>query len=97
VHLLYASIVGAAAWVLTSIGGASASTKYWIWVATALNFLVPTGAVIDKFWAPHSAWAAPLGAIRNLTEGRTPVALGVESPSDSERTKKLLDGWGDVL
>jgi hypothetical protein len=45
VHLLYASIVGAAAWVLTSIRGASSTTKYWIWVVTALNFTVPTGAL----------------------------------------------------
>jgi hypothetical protein len=30
VHLLYASIVAWAAWVLTSIRGASATTKYWL-------------------------------------------------------------------
>ena len=81
VHLLYASVVGAAAWVLTSIRGARATTKYWIWVVTALNFIVPTGAVIDKLWAPHLAWAAPLAAIGDpiwdLTEGRTAVVLGV--------------------
>ena len=29
-RLLYASIVGSAAWVLTSIRAASATTKYWI-------------------------------------------------------------------
>lgn len=63
VHLLYASMVGAAAWVLTSIRGASATTKYWIWVMTAFNFVVPTGAIVDKLWAPHLAWAAPLGAL----------------------------------
>jgi beta-lactamase regulating signal transducer with metallopeptidase domain len=81
VQLFYASVVGAAAWVLTSIRGASATTKYWIWVATALNFIAPVGAVIDKLWAPHLAWAAPLGvirdAIRNLAEGRPAVALSV--------------------
>lgn len=81
VHLLYASVVGAAAWVLTSIRGAGATTKYWIWVVTAFNFIVPTGAVIDKLWAPHLAWAAPLAAIGDpiwdLTEGRTAVVLGV--------------------
>jgi hypothetical protein len=53
VHLLYASIVGSLAWVLTSIRRASATTKYWIWVATAFNFSVPVGAVIDKLWAPR--------------------------------------------
>jgi beta-lactamase regulating signal transducer with metallopeptidase domain len=81
VHLLYASIVGAAAWVLTSIRGNSSTTKYWIWVVTALNFFVPTGAVMDKLGAPHLGWARPLGAIGNpiwiMTQGWTAVALGV--------------------
>jgi beta-lactamase regulating signal transducer with metallopeptidase domain len=79
VHLLYASIVGAAAWLLTTIRGASASTKYWIWAVTALNFIMPTGAVIDKLWAPHLRWATPLSAIGgpiwNMTQGRTVVLL----------------------
>jgi beta-lactamase regulating signal transducer with metallopeptidase domain len=81
VHLLYASTVGAAAWMLTIIRGASATTKYWIWVVTALNFIVPTGAVIDKLWAPHLRWATPLGVIGgpiwNLTQGRIAVMLAV--------------------
>ena len=79
VHLLYASIVGAAAWVLTAIRGSSATTKYWIWVVTALNFIVPTGAVIDKLWGPHLRWATPLdaigGPIWDMTEGRTAVVF----------------------
>jgi beta-lactamase regulating signal transducer with metallopeptidase domain len=81
VHLVYASIVGCVAWVLTSIRGASSTTKYWIWVVTALNFTVPTGAVIDKLWAPHLRWATPLGAIGdpiwNMTQGWTAVVLAV--------------------
>jgi beta-lactamase regulating signal transducer with metallopeptidase domain len=81
VHLLYASIVGSAAWVLTSIRSASATTKYWIWVVTACNFVVPVGAVIDKLWAPHLRWAAPLGAIGgpvwDMTQGRTAVVLAL--------------------
>ena len=81
VHLLYASMVGAAAWVLTSIRGASATAKYWIWVLTAFNFILPTGAVVDKLWAPHLAWAAPLGAlggpIWEITKGRAAVVLGL--------------------
>jgi beta-lactamase regulating signal transducer with metallopeptidase domain len=81
VHLLYASIVGAAAWVLTSIRTASATTKYWIWVLTAFNFIAPTAAIIDKLWASHLAWATPLGTlggpIWDMTEGRTAVALSV--------------------
>ncbi len=73
IHLLYASVVGAAAWALTSMRGASATAKYWIWVATVLNFVVPVGAAIDKLWAPHLAWAAPLGVVGGVawdwTEG----------------------------
>lgn len=80
VHLLFASIVGSAAWGLTAVLRASASTKYWIWVATACNFAVPSGALIDKLWAPHLTWARPLGVIGgpvwDMTEGRTAVLLG---------------------
>ena len=81
VHLLYASIVASAAWALTSIRGASATTKYWIWVVTAFNFVLPSGALIDKLWAPHLTWATPLGAIGDpvwdMTQGRTAVVLGL--------------------
>ena len=79
IHLLFASIVAATAWALTSTLRASATTKYWIWVATALNFFMPTGALIDKLWAPHLTWAYPLGAIGgpiwDITQGRTAVIL----------------------
>ena len=81
VHLLFASVVGCAAWVLTSVRGTSATTKYWIWAATVFNFVVPAGAAIDKLWAPHLAWAAPLGAIGgpvwDMTQGQTAVVLAV--------------------
>jgi beta-lactamase regulating signal transducer with metallopeptidase domain len=81
VHLLYASIVGCAGWLLTSIRGTSAATKYWIWVATAFNFFMPVGAIIDKLCAPHLTWAAPLGAIGDpvwdMTQGGTAVVLAV--------------------
>jgi beta-lactamase regulating signal transducer with metallopeptidase domain len=80
VQLLYASMVGIGTWVLTSIRGASATTKYWMWVVTALNFIVPVGAMFDRVWARHLGWAHPIGAIGApiwlLTQGRTAVALG---------------------
>jgi len=80
VHLLFASMVASAACALTSILRASASTKYWIWVATAFNFVLPTGALIDELWAPHLTWASPLGAIGapiwDVTQGRTAIILG---------------------
>jgi beta-lactamase regulating signal transducer with metallopeptidase domain len=79
IHLLYASMVGLAAWALTSIPGGSATTKYWIWVATSLNFILPVGAVLDKLWARHLSWAAPLGIIGDFantsTQGRTATML----------------------
>jgi beta-lactamase regulating signal transducer with metallopeptidase domain len=81
VHLLYASIVGAAAWVLTSIRSAGATTKYWIWVVTAFNFIVPVGAMVDKVWGLHFRWAAPLsvlgGPIWDVTQGRTAMVLAL--------------------
>ncbi|MBV9574819.1 MAG: M56 family metallopeptidase [Acidobacteriales bacterium] len=81
IHLLYASIVGAAAVVLTSIPGASATTKYWVWVVTAFNSIVPIGAIVDKFWVAHLTWAAPLaafgGPVWDMTEGRTAMVLSV--------------------
>ncbi|HET8667342.1 MAG TPA: M56 family metallopeptidase [Terriglobales bacterium] len=81
VHLLYASFVASAAWALTSVLGASATTKYWIWVATAFNFAVPVGAFVDKIWVLHLTWARPLGAVGgpiwDATEGRKAVVLGV--------------------
>jgi beta-lactamase regulating signal transducer with metallopeptidase domain len=81
VHLLYASIVWLAAWVLTSIRRGSATTKYWIWVATSLNFIFPLGAVLDKVWASHLSWAAPLGVIgdvaNSISRGPTAAVLCV--------------------
>ena len=79
IHMLYASIVACTAWALTSIRGGRASTKYWIWVMTTLNLIVPTGALIDKMWSHHLTWAAPLGIVGdaawNLTQGRIAVVL----------------------
>lgn len=81
VHLLFASIVATAAWALTAILRASATAKYWIWVVTAFNFVVPSGALIDKLWARHLTWATPLGAIGGPvwegTEGPAAVVLAV--------------------
>ena len=75
IHLLFASVVASAAWALTSILRASATTKYWIWVAAAFNFVLPSGALIDKLWAPHLTWARPLAVIGDpvwdMTQGRS--------------------------
>jgi len=63
VHLLYASLVWLAAWILTSLPRGSGTAKHWIWVATSLNFMLPLGAVVDKSLSRHLAWASPLGII----------------------------------
>jgi hypothetical protein len=79
IHLLYASIVGCAAWLLTSIRGASATAKYWTWFATAFNFTLPIGAAVDRMWGSHLTWATPLGLIGgtiwDITQGRTAQLL----------------------
>lgn len=63
VHLTYASLVCLFAWGLTSTLRASATSKYWIWAAASLNFVLPLGAVVDKSFASHLSWAAPLSAV----------------------------------
>ena len=83
VHLLCASVVCLAAWVLTSIWNGAATAKYWIWVATSLNFMVPLGGFFNAFGASRVPWATQLGGLddvgigisRNLTAGA--VLLGV--------------------
>jgi beta-lactamase regulating signal transducer with metallopeptidase domain len=77
VHLLYASIVCLAAWVLTSLWDGAATAKYWIWVATLFNFMVPLGGFFNGFGAMRVSWATQLGGLddfgigisRNLTAG----------------------------
>ena len=76
-HLLCATIVCLAAWVLTSLWTGNATWKYWVWVATSLNFIVPLGGFFDRFGASRISWATQLsglddvgiGISRNLTVG----------------------------
>jgi beta-lactamase regulating signal transducer with metallopeptidase domain len=63
IHLMFASIVSLAALALTSVPRGSATTKYWIWTATSVNFFLPVGAILDRLWATHLSWARPLGII----------------------------------
>ena len=77
VHILYASILCLAAWAVTSVRSTSATWKYWIWVATSVNFLVPLGGFYNGFGASRVSWATQLGGLdavgigisRNLTVG----------------------------
>ena len=79
IHLLFASFVASAAWMLTSVRSASSTTKYWIWVVTVFNFVAPLAAITDKLGSRHFPWAAPLGAIGgpvwDMTQGRTAVVI----------------------
>jgi beta-lactamase regulating signal transducer with metallopeptidase domain len=83
VHLLYATVACLAAWVLTSIWNGAATAKYWIWVATSLNFAVPLAGFFNGFGASRLSWATQLaglddigiGISRNLTAAA--VLLGV--------------------
>ncbi len=63
VHLMYATFVWLAAWLLTSIPRGSGTIKHWIWVATSLNFMLPLGALVDMSLARHLTWASPLPII----------------------------------
>ena len=83
VHLLYASIVCLAAWVLTSIWSGAATAKYWIWVITSLNFMVPLAGFFNGFGATRIRWATQLpgldavgiGISRNLSWGALLLAV----------------------
>src|SRR4051812_41474002 len=82
IHLLFASIVCLGALALTSIPRGSATAKYWIWLATSLNFFVPSGAALDRLWAAHLSWARPIGVIGGeihdiLQNAAASEALGV--------------------
>jgi beta-lactamase regulating signal transducer with metallopeptidase domain len=80
IHLLFCSIVWLAAWALTSIPGASAATKHWIWLATAVNFILPLGALIDGLFAQHLSWASPLGLVGGFgayISDTTPIAVSL--------------------
>jgi Zn-dependent protease with chaperone function len=60
-HLLYATIVWMAAWLLTSVPRGSATTKYWIWIATSINFVLPLSALPASWWPVRVGWfVAPL-------------------------------------
>lgn len=79
VHLLYASMVWLVAFCLTTVLRASATTKYWTWVATSLNFVIPLGAVFDRAFAAHLSGARPLSFIGSfgVTVAENVAVIGV--------------------
>lgn len=83
VHLLYASVVCLATWVLTSLWKGCDTAKYWIWVVTSVNFMVPVAGFFNGFGSSRLSWATQLAGLdtigfevsRNLSAGA--VLLGV--------------------
>lgn len=83
VHLLFASVVCLAAWLLTSLWKGGYTAKYWIWVATSVNFVLPLGGLFNGFGSARLPWATQLGGLdavgfevsRNFSAGA--VLLGV--------------------
>src|SRR5215472_11260138 len=69
VHLLYASILCLVAWALTSMRSASATWKYWIWVATSVNFMVPLAGFFNGFAASRVSWATQLDGLDGVGIG----------------------------
>jgi beta-lactamase regulating signal transducer with metallopeptidase domain len=63
VHLIYATLVAFGAWALTSLRSASVTTKFWVWTATSLNFVLPIGGFIDRFGAAEFPGARQLGPL----------------------------------
>ena len=59
IHLLYASIVWIAALLLTSLSNVTATTKYWMWVATAANFILPLSLIPARLWPSQVSWFTP--------------------------------------
>ena len=59
IHLLYASIIWVVAWLATSLPGISATTKYWMWVTTSVNFVLPVSIIPARFWSSEISWFTP--------------------------------------
>jgi hypothetical protein len=67
IHLFYASIVWVVAWLVTSLPMVSATTKYWIWVVTSVNFVLPLNTIPGRLWASRISWFTPGVEIAGFT------------------------------
>jgi len=77
IHLAFASLVALAAWAVTSLipSRMSATAKYWIWVATSMNFVLPAGVLVDRLRPPNVAWALPLEDFGNTLARRGTLGM----------------------
>jgi len=69
IQVTFATLVALAAWAMTSSRKASATTKYWIWVATSLNFVLPVGVFVDRLRPPSYEWVLPLEDLGSRVSG----------------------------
>ncbi|MBV9620722.1 MAG: M56 family metallopeptidase [Gammaproteobacteria bacterium] len=76
VHVLCASLLCLATWALTSIKGGSATWKYWMWVVTSVNFVVPLAGFFNGFGSSHVSWATQLGTLADVGIGISRSAGG---------------------
>lgn len=79
IHLIFATLVALAAWAVTSSRKTNATTKYWIWVATSINFVLPIGVFVDRLRPPSFEWVLPLEDVGSRIAGGWTLgaALGV--------------------
>ena len=77
IHLLYASIVWIAALLVTWMRNVTATTKYWIWVATAANFILPLSLIPAPLWPSRIAWFTPRVAMPIVTIARPVIAIWI--------------------
>ena len=77
IHLLYASIVWIAALLVTSMPTVTATTKYWIWVATAVNFVLPLSLIPAPLWPSRVSWFTPQVGIPVMAIARPLIAIWI--------------------
>jgi hypothetical protein len=77
IQLAFASLVALAAWAVTSSGRVSATAKYWIWVATSVNFVLPVGVLVDRFRPPQGSWVLPLEDFGNVIARKGAFGTGL--------------------
>ena len=74
IQLAFASAVALAAWAATSSKRVSATTKYWIWVATSINFVLPAGVLVSNLLETGMITLKDLKALEDTASGATGAA-----------------------
>ena len=76
-HLLFASIVWVAAWLLTLLPSVTATAKYWMWVATFVNFVLPLNLIPARLLPREVSWFPSRIALKTMTIAAPFVALWI--------------------